>query len=167
MRRLELGFVLGLAMFGAACASGRWVPYAEPRVAVAGDGREAYERALGAARAAGYPVLEQDDARGFFRTAARLDRDAVRSPWGRRGVQVRVTYFHVQALSDGSIRVTPSGYHVRDDEGHVMHRELAEELAAFTARIRAAGANVAPAGIEPTPPLAVPPPDATPPTPPL
>ncbi len=121
-----------------ACGCGRWVPSESPTVSLeeAGPG---FEKVISWLRSNGYDVDQVDDARRFVRAKAKLDGDTVLeavAPFTPPKAVERISYFGFQVDEAGALKITPSGYHVRSDDGGVMHAALKEELDQIIAGLR-------------------------------
>jgi len=136
---------LALSVTGVACG-GRWVPQTSPTVAFSDDAA-AYDRVIGWLRSSGYDIDRQDDARKFVRVKAKLDGDVVLQPtaggFGPPKAVKRESYFGIQVDATGNVTITPSGYHVRPEDGGVMHRDLAAELDSLVNGLVGAGGKSA------------------------
>jgi hypothetical protein len=123
-------FVLLTMLAIAAAGCNRWVPTESPTIPLTSSADEGYERVISWLRSNGYDIDRQDDERHFVRVKAKLDGDMavpMAAPFMAPKIVNRTSFFGFQVDDTGKLTVTPSGYHVRPEDG-VMHKDLKAEL---------------------------------------
>lgn len=121
-----------------ATACGRWVPAKDYVTKTQSDPALAYAKVLKVLADKGYHVLEQRDAERRVKVRSHIDENFV----------ARNSFITATVDASGGVKLTPSGYLVRDGK---LHKKLDDELTDLEYALRIGGPARAPAPSVPAP----------------
>lgn len=147
---VNVGLVTLLAGLAGPVACAHWVPLNDQPTQAEVDPASAYAAVLKVTKDRGYAILEQKDAERSVKLRAHVDEK--RSD--------RASYITAQVDASGHVRLTPSGFLVRDN--NKVHSKLASEITYFNDALQgelkhapplaSASASALPPPPEPPPP---------------